>query len=426
MNGPHMKYVLIGGGLASSSAMQAIRERDAEGSLLLVGQEVNRPYHRPPLSKEYLLGSKGQGDLFTLEAGWFQEHRVELRTGRRATRLDVARQTVVLDSGEEIGFDKLLIATGSSPRVLAIPGAELPSVYYLRTVEDAERLHHAIEKARQEGRSQERGKGRGRAGVIGGGLLGVELAATLTRLGVEVELVMAMGHPWWKFAGEAAGRFVARYLESRGVGVHVQTVPARLEGDGRVQRVVTSSGKVLPVDFVVPAMGVDPNRQLLRGTAIAAEKAILVDEHCRTNVPDIYAAGDCAAVLDQRFGKYRLLDHWESAMETGAIAGRNMAGGDERYEKVGHFSSEALGLTMSVWGEPRVVSHRIVRGNTSLDGADFVEIGVGSDGRVAEVMAINHRGEDALLREMVERRVNVSGREGMVRDPGVGLAELMK
>ena len=182
MNRLHVKYVLVGGGLASSAAAQAIRPLDPEGSILLIAQEVNRPYHRPPLSKDYLLGLKTRSDLYAVDDLWFASNHVELRTGRHASRLDANRSSVTLDTGEEISFDRLLIATGGSPRPLRIPGAELPNLLYLRTIEDADRLRHAMEKSLREGHPHSRG--RGRACIIGAGRLGAELASTLTQAGL--------------------------------------------------------------------------------------------------------------------------------------------------------------------------------------------------------------------------------------------------
>ena len=417
MSSLHYKYVLVGGGVASSSAARAIRERDADGSMLLVGQEVNRPYNRPPLSKGYLRGQTPKAELFTLPDDWFVQNRVDLKTGRRVTMLDVARSSVSLDNGQDILFDRLLIATGGSARKLKIPGAELPNVFSLRQIEDADRLRNAVEQARREGRPHDRG--RGRAGIIGDGVLGVELAATLTQLGLAVDLVFSASHPWHKFAGETAGRFMGRYLEAHGVKLHPGSNPVRLEGDGRAQRIVLGNGATgsIDCDLIVAAIGMEPHRELVRGTSIAAEKAILADDHCRTSAEGIYAAGDCAAVYDSLFGKYRLVDHWESAIETGRLAGLNMAGGDVRYDWANHYFTDVFDLGVSVWGEARAVERRIVRGQQNPDAPDFLEIGVAADGRIAEIIAVGHAGEDDLLRELVKRRVNVSGREALLRDP---------
>lgn len=427
MNRLHVKYLLVGGGLASSSAAQAIRERGGEGSILLVGQEISRPYHRPPLSKSYLRRLTPREALFTVEPGWFEANHVELRTARRVSRIDAARSSAMLDSGEEVSFDKLLLATGATPLPLTAAGARLPNVFYLRNLADDAALHNAIEKARREGRKH--ANGRGRAVVIGAGALGVELAGTLTQLGMGVDLVASHGYPWDRLAGENVGRFLTRYLQQHGVTVHADGPDQRLEGDGRVQRVVLD-GPADPVtldcDLVVAAVGAAANLELLRGTPIAAGRAILVDDHCRTSVPNIYAAGDCCAVFDPLFGKHRWIDQWDNAAVTGALAGRNMAGADEAYAGVSTFFSDIFDLSINGWGEPRLVDRRLLRGTPNVDAPDFVEIGVAADGRIAQVFSIGHRGEDDLLRELVARRVRVDGNEESLKDPAFPLAALSR
>jgi NAD(P)H-nitrite reductase large subunit len=424
MNGNHVKYLLVGGGLAGSAAAEAIRARDPHSSLMLVGQEVNRPYHRPPLSKEYLRREKSHAELSTLPAGWFEEHEVELRTGRRVAQLDTSRRLVSLDNGEDVAFDMLLLATGGTPAPLKIPGADLPNIFYIRTIEDIDRLHHAIDQAKAGGQPHERG--RGVIGVIGGGVLGVELAASLTQMGLRAELFHGHAQPWDKFAGENVGKFVARYVESEGVALHLGQRPQALEGDGRVQRVALASGESIRCDFVIAAVGMNVNRELLRGTPIAAEKAILCDDHCRTNVDGIFAAGDCAAVFDPLFGKHRILDHWDNAQVTGKIAGANMAGDTSvRYDGVNYFFSDVFNLSLSAWGEPKLASHRLLRGTPTLESPDVVEFGIAPDGRITQVVALNHPNEDDMLRELVKQRVNVTGREEKLKDPAFNLRQLL-
>jgi NADPH-dependent 2,4-dienoyl-CoA reductase/sulfur reductase-like enzyme len=420
----HVKYLLVGGGLASASAAEVIRRLDPTGSVLLVGQEVSRPYHRPPLSKEFLRRSKKRGEIVVHPAGWYREHHIELRTGRRATAVDTGRQTVTLDDGQEIAYDRLLLATGASARPLGIPGSDLPNLFTLRTLDDVDRLHHAIDKAKAEGRKHERG--RGRIAVIGGGVLGVELSASLTQLGLAVDLIVAQAHPWAKFAGESTGKFLSRYLEARGVTVHTGRPPLRLDGDGRVQRVVFAEGESIPCDFAIAAVGINVNRELLRGTPIRAEKAILTDQRCQTSVEGVWAAGDCAAVFDPLFGKHRVLDHWDNAGVTGTIAGTNMAGGTATYDAVNNFFSDVFELSLNGWGEARFVDHRLVRGNPSPESPDFIEIGIAADGRVAQVLAVNHAGEDETLIELVKRRVEVSGAEEALKDPTRDLRALLR
>ena len=415
MNNLHVKYLLVGGGLASSSAAQAIRELDREGSLLLVAQEVNRPYHRPPLSKEFLRRQKPRPELFTHEPEWFEKNHVELRTGRRVSHLDAGRMTATLDSGEDVSFDKLLLATGASPAPLKVPGADLPNLFYLRTLDDCDVLHHAIDKALREGRPHERG--RGRAVVIGGGVLGVELSASLTQIGLSVDLLLSHSYPWDKFAGEATGRFISLYLQKRGIRVHPDSAPRRVEGDGRVQRVVLPEAASLECDLVIAAIGAIPNRDLLHGTPISAGRAVLTDEHCQTSVPNIYAAGDCAAVFDPLFGKHRVLDHWDNAVVTGRLAGRNMAGVTESYSAVNNFFSDVFELALNGWGDSRHLDRRLLRGTPNVDAPDFVEIGIDADGRVSQVLSLGHQGEDEILRNLVGKRVQVNGNEEALKDP---------
>ena len=425
MSSVHVKHLLIGGGLATSAAVTAIRKLDPRGEILIVAAEKVRPYNRPPLSKDFLRKQTLKSELFTLPVNWFSDNRVQLRTGLRASHLDTARRVVTLESGQEVSFDTLLLATGLSPLHLRIPGADFPNVHYVRTIDDVERLHNAIDKAKREGTKHESGTGRGRVAVIGGGVLGVELAASLRQLGLAVDLLISKPHPWNKFAGEHTGGFLVRYLESHGVTVHTSSMPQRLDGDGRAQRVVIDANKTVPCDFVVAAVGAIFNRELLRSTPITAEKAILVDDHCRANVPGIYAAGDCAAVFDPLFGKHRVLDHWDNAQVTGTIAGTNMAGGDAKYDTVNLFFSDVFELSMQSWGEARQVDRRLIRGNTNTDAPDFVEIGIASDGRIAQIIAMNHKGEDELLKMLIAQRARVDGNEESLKDPSYPLRTLL-
>jgi NTE family protein len=415
MNNSHVKYLLIGGGLASASAAEAIRRHDPQGRLVLIAQEVFRPYHRPPLSKEYLRGEKPQGELFTAEPHWFDENQVELHTGRRVVALETARSSASLDDGQEISFDNALIATGGSPALLAIPGATMPNVFYVRRIDDADHLRNAVEKAKKEGRPHDRG--RGRAVVIGAGFLGVELAASLTQLGLHVTLVSGSPWPWDKIAGETTGRYLARFLQKHNVNIVTRQRPQKFEGDGRVQRVILPDADPIECDLVIPSVGMVPHTELVRGTSIQAEKAILVDDHARTNVPNIYAAGDCCAIYDPLFGKHRTLDHWDNAVQSGTLAGSNMAGVDKKYDTVNNFFSVVFELTLNGWGEARQVHRRIIRGALNGGPPDFAEIGLDQNGRVVQVLCLNHTNEDDALRNLVAQKVDVTGKEEALKDP---------
>lgn len=431
MNKLHVKYLIIGGGAAGAAAAEGVRSIDSQGEVLLISQESSRPYHRALLANAGLRDRLPRAAMFTHDPEWFRANHIELRTGRRATQLDAARHLVFLDDGQEITFDRLLLATGAAAKHLTIPGKDLPALHYLRTYEDLERLRHTIDNAKLHGLRHVRSgtasgsANRGRAVVVGSGLLGSELAVSLTALGIEVDLLVKGQTPWTKFAGEAAGKWAARTLERGGVSVHTLAAPARLEGDGRVQRAILPSGEAIACDFVVAAVGVAANRDLLRGTPIAAERAILTDAYCRTSAEDIYAAGDCAAVFDPLFSKHRALEHFESATATGMLAGRNMAGANEAYDAVNHYKSEVFRQTLSVWGEARHVHHRLVRGAPAADDAPFVELGLTADDRISQVVAVNVAAADIeALRELVKQRVSVAGREEVFKDPNKPWNEL--
>lgn len=427
MSNLHVKYLLIGAGVASSSAAEVVRARDQEGALLMIGQEINRPYSRGALGREFLRHESSRGDLFTHTPQWFADHNVQLQTGRRAVHLDTARSSVTLDSGQEISYDQLLLAMGASPKPLNVPGATLPNTFYLRSVEDAERLQLAVEKAKREGRPQPADNARrGCATVIGSRVLAIELAASLGQLGMSVDLVVADEHPWNGIAGEATGRFLARFLERHGVRVHLGHRVQRLEGDGRVQRVILDSGDIIPCDFAMVSIGKLANKDLLRGTPISAEKAVLVDEHCRTNVPNVYAAGDCAAMFDPLFGKHRLVNHWDTAAATGALAGANMVGANESFATVSDFATEIFGLPIVGWGLAKIVDRRLLRGTPNIEAPDFVEIGVAADGRIAEVLAVGHRSQHHLLRQLVQQRVQVDGNQEAMKDPKSDLSKFLQ
>lgn len=417
----HVHYLLLGGGVSAGEAAVAMREIDRKNAAMIVTSEAVRPYRRQQLSREYLRREIGREAMMTLPADWFASQGVTLRTGRRATQIDVERHLVHLDNDEQILFDRLLIATGDIARHLTIPGANLPGVHYLRTLDDADRLLNTIESAKLQGRfhdlvDEHAGQRlRGRAVVIGANMLGVEVASSLRQVGIHVELIARREYVWHRFASETIGRFVGRTLSEAGIVVHENEMARGIEGDGRVQRVVLSSGTVVDADFVVACIGIEHNRELLRGTPVAAERMILVDEHCRTSSENVWASGDCCAVFDRHFGKHTPVTRWEHAIYTGQIAGANMAGVRASYDKIPANITQWLNRAATGFGESRFVDHRIVR---QIDSDRFVEFGIAKDGRLAQILIIGE--VESLLpnaQALVENRVNLAGREEVLRDP---------
>ena len=420
----HVKYLIVGAGVAGSMAAQAIRASDFDGSITVVGQEVVRPYHRPPLSKGFLRGGIEKKDFAVLPYRWFSDKRVRLLTGRRATTLDANRQSVGLDDGSTVQYDELLLCYGGMVAPLEVPGAGLPGLYYLRTLDDAETVITRAATALREGRVQP--NGRGRAVVIGDGPLGAETAASLRSRGLWVDLVLRDERPWTRVLGETAGRWLTAVLDHGGVNVHASNAPSRLLGDGRVQRVELAGGETLQCDFAVAAVGMRVDRRLLANTSIPVATAIVCDAFGRAGadngVSHVWAAGDCASIYDNRFGKGSVGGHWDFARASGAFVGENMAraaaGGPPRaWDEVPGAHSEVFGHQIFAWGSARLIDRRIVRGRASVESPDFAEIGVDAEGRVCHVLVVGLELEQGQLRKLVEHRASVEGREDELRDP---------
>ena len=397
-----VEYLLVGGGVAADAAARAIRDRDPSGAVLLVGREVNRPYDRRAVNKAYLRREVTRGDVTIEPLGWYAERGIELRTGRRATAVEVGRRRVTFDSGETVGYGKLLLATGGAAAPLAVPGGGLPGCYPIWTLEDADRLRRAVEVARAEAGTRRRA----RVVVVGGGPNAGEAAASLASTGVAVDWVAGRRGPMGAVAGEAAQALVRRRAESAGVTVRAGRV-VEVGGDGRAQRVVVAPPMgdevTLPCDLVTYAVGMVVPRDVLRGTPIAAETAVLCDAAGHTSVPGVFAAGDGSAWLDRRFGRHRIVSHWSHAEATGRVAGVTMAGGEATLPAEAGCRVELPGLVVRAWGDGRRVVRRVVRG----EGDGLVEFGAEADGRVAHVLAAGASADDDGWGRLVDGRVDV-------------------
>jgi 3-phenylpropionate/trans-cinnamate dioxygenase ferredoxin reductase subunit len=408
MSHSHFKYVLVGGGVGAESAVTAIRRVDAVSPVLMVGRESSRPYDRRGLSKSLIARDRPGAGEFLKPSCWFADHGVELRTGRRVSHLETGRQSVVLDNGQDVGYDFLLLATGASPARLDVPGASLPNLFYLRTLADSDRLGHAVDVCKSAGHKS--------VAVIGGGVLGTEVAQMLTKAGLAVRLIVGRPHPWGRFAGDSVGQFVTRALRRTGIDVLNHRRAIGLAGDGRVQRVLLDDGSSIPCDFAVAAVGSVVDRDLLRGTPLRAETAVLTDDRCQTVDPHVYAAGDCSAVFDPAFGKHRIVDHWEHAIATGTVAGTNMAGGSARYDGADGYTTAAGEAGVVVTGEPRLVDRRFLRGSSAGDDAAFVEFGVAADGRLASAVLVGLGHDPERIQKLVRSRTTVIGRQDQLAD----------
>ena len=320
------RIAIIGASLAGARAAAVLREEGFDGEVQLIGNEGQPPYNRPPLSKGYLRGQERFEDQLVNPVAYYAEHDIELRLGTRATRIDPARKDIELEGGERVAYDRLLVATGGRNRALSVPGADLDGIFQLRTVEDCDRIRAAAQTGR-------------RAVVIGLGFIGSEVTASLRQLGVEVTAVEGNPVPLARVLGPEVGEVLAAIHRDQGVELVLEDSVAAFEGAGRVERVRTKKGRRLECDLVIAGVGIVPNSELLGAAGAAVDNGVLVDERCRTSLPDVYAAGDVANHLHPIFGRLRV-EHWNNAFQQGRAAARSMLGREEPYDYLHSFWSD--------------------------------------------------------------------------------------
>ena len=320
------RIVIVGASLSGGTAAASLREGGFDGEIHLLGEESHLPYNRPPLSKGYLRGEERFADQLVQPEGTYAERDITLRLGRRAIGIDPQRKIVRLNGGEEIPYDRLLVTTGGRNRSLSVPGADLQGIFQLRTVEDCDRIRAAAHPGSH-------------AVVIGLGFIGSEVTASLRQLGVEVVAVEGHPVPLARVLGKEVGAVLADIHREKGVELILEDSVAAFEGAGTVERVRTKKGRMLECGLVIAGIGIAPNIELLAAAGAAVDNGVLVDERCRTSLPDVYAAGDVANHLHPIFGRLRV-EHWNNGQHQGRAAARSMLGVAEPYAYVHSFWSD--------------------------------------------------------------------------------------
>jgi len=393
------RIVIIGASLAGASAAAALREGGFDGELQLIGAESQPPYNRPPLSKGYLRGEERFEDQLVKPSGYYAEQSIGLRLGIRATAIDPKRKVIGLDGGEEIPYDRLLVATGGRNRALSGPGADLQGILQLRTVEDCDRIRAAARAG-------------GRAVVVGLGFIGSEVAASLRQLGVRVAAVEGNPVPLARVLGPEVGEVLAGIHREKGVELVLEDSVAAFEGAGRVERVRTKKGRVLECDLVVAGIGIVPNSELLAAAGAAVDNGVLVDERCRTSLPDVFAAGDVANHLHPIFGRLRV-EHWNNGYQHGRAAARSMLGGTQPYDYLHSFWSDQYEHLIEYIGFAAGWDRLVFRGRP--ESRKFLGFYL-KDGLVRAAVGLNRGGDpedpkaDSELKvvmDLIRRRVSV-------------------
>ena len=339
--------VIIGDGLAGGNAAATLREEGFPGPVVLISREPGIPFGRPPLSKTYLRSEEDLSGWYVRPAGWYADHDVELRSGAVAA-VEPHAHTITLDSGEELGYQKVLVATGGRNRRLGIPGAGLPGIHYLRTVAECD----AIKREARPGR---------RAVVVGMGFIGSEVAASLTQLGVEVTTVFPGRVPLARVLGGEVGALIGAAHRANGVELLPGEEVAAFEGDESLEAAVTAAGHRVPCDFAVAGIGIQPD---IPAVPVSQDNGILSDELCRASEPDVYVAGDVANQLHPLFGRVRV-EHYNNAEKQGAAAARSMLGSTEPYDYLYTFWSDQYEHKIEYVGHVATWDEFVVRGSVA-------------------------------------------------------------
>ncbi|MFE3500584.1 NAD(P)/FAD-dependent oxidoreductase [Kitasatospora sp. NPDC059160] len=410
MAGSERPIVIVGASLGGAKAAEALRGAGYRGGIVLIGEEHERPYERPPLSKGYLLGKEAREKLHVHPPQWYAEHDVTLRLGTPVVAIDPAARTVTLADDGEIGYHKLLLTTGSAPRRLPVPGADQDGVLYLRRVEDSDRIKAVLRPG-------------ARIAVVGAGWIGLEVAAAARAAGAEVTVLESLELPLLRVLGREVAQVFADLHRDHGVNLRFGVHVAELTGaDGTVSGVKLADGTELAADAVVVGIGISPATALAEAAGLEVDNGIKTDQHLRTSDPDVYAAGDVANAYHPLFDRHLRVEHWANALNQPQTAARALLGQpDAVYDRVPYFFSDQydLGLEYVGYAEPGGYDRVVFRGDVA--GREFIAFWL-SGGRVLAGMNVNVWDVVDPVRELIVSRREVDA--GRLADPTVPLTDV--
>jgi len=407
------QFVIVGAGLAGAKAAETLRAEGFAGRIVLIGEEADRPYERPPLSKGQLLGTADRDAAFVHDPDWYATNGVQLRLGSRVEAIDRTARTVSLAGGEVVGYDKLLLATGSTPRRLDLPGADLGGVLYLRTLPDADRLVKCLVEG-------------ARVVVLGAGWIGLEVAAAARAKGATVTVVETMPLPLQRVLGDEVARVFLALHQAHGVTFHAGASVRELRGEGDVSSVVLADGTELPADVVVVGVGILPNVELAKASGLATANGISVDASMRTSDPRVFAAGDVANAQHPLIGRPIRVEHWANARNGGPVAAKAMLEQDVVYDRLPYFFSDQYDLGMEYAGyvAPGGYDEVVFRGDPST--YEFLAFWVTADGHVLAGMNANVWDvQDDIQKLVLAGHAGTPVDLAKLADPKVALADLL-
>jgi 3-phenylpropionate/trans-cinnamate dioxygenase ferredoxin reductase subunit len=399
-------FVIVGAGLAGAKAAETLREEGFDGRVVLVGTEPERPYERPPLSKQYVRGEAERGTIYVHDEAFYAEREIELRPGCTATHLDTGAGQVALSDATRLRYDRLLLATGAEPRRLAIPGAALDGVLYLRTVADSDALRARLDRG-------------GAMVVVGAGWIGAEVAASARQRGMDVAIVEPHAVPLERVLGHEAGAIYRDVHADHGVRMLLGTGVEALEGSTAVERVRTTDGRVLDCDVVVVGIGVTPRTALASQGGLGLDDGIVVDDRLQSSAPHVFAAGDVAMAHHPFYAQPIRVEHWANALHQGPAAARNMLGLADSFDRLPYFFSDQYDVGMEYTGFARAWDRVVFRGDPAS--REFIAFWL-ADGRVLAGMNVGIWDVADAIERLIRSRAPVD--EHRLADPGVPLEDL--
>ena len=403
-------FVIVGGGLAGAKAVEALRDSDFDGQIILLAEEEHLPYERPPLSKEYLAGKKTLSEFTVQNSDWYRDHDVDLRLTTRVSTLDPAAHTVALPDGATVHYDKLLLATGSASKRPPIPGSDAAGVHYLRTYDDAEALNSIL----AEGSS---------LAVVGAGWIGLEVAAGARQRDVNVTVVETAKQPLMAALGETVGKVFATLHREHGVDLRLQAQVDEIStADDTANGLKMRDGSTVAADAVLVAVGAKPNIELAEQAGLSmGDGGVLVDASLRSSDPDIYAVGDIAAAEHPLFGTRIRTEHWANALKQPAVAVAGMLGKPGEYAELPYFFTDQYDLGMEYVGHAPSFDRVVFRGDVA--GREFVAFWLDADNRVLAGMNVNIWDVLDDVKALIRSRTPVDA--DRLADPQSPLSDLM-
>lgn len=397
--------VVVGAGLAAAKAVETLREGGFDGTITLIGDEPERPYERPALSKDYLQGASTSDDLFVHPEGWYADHRVDTRFGDAAVSIDRDARSVTLASGDTIHYDQLLLATGSRPNQLSIPGANLAGVFSLRRISDSDQIRAAFASAKK-------------LVVIGAGWIGLETASAARSAGLDVTILEYAPLPLQRVLGDELAAYFGDLHRANGVDLRTSVSVTGLKGvDGRVTAVRIGEESI-PADLVIVGVGISPNAELAAEAGIAVDNGITVDERLRTSDPTVFAAGDVANACNSALDSSIRVEHWDNAIRQGQLAAKSMLGEKDTYDWQPYFYTDQFDLGMEYVGHASAEDDVVIRGDK--DSGEFIAFWLG-DGILKAGMNVNIWDVNDDIRALIGSSIDPS----RLADPGVPLTDLV-